>query len=70
MSANQPQETGTSQTSPQALPGNAPGNNPQNHEHTLVNLYKEITQEDESQARSTFMFVTRETEESSPTTPN
>jgi hypothetical protein len=35
----------------------------QNHEPALVNLYIELTGENESQARNTFMFVIGDNEE-------
>jgi hypothetical protein len=35
----------------------------QNREPALVNLYEELTGEDESQARNTFMFVIGDNEE-------
>jgi len=33
----------------------------QNHEPALINLYRELTGEDESHARSTFMYVVPDT---------
>lgn len=43
----------------QALANGAPMDL-QNHELALVKLYEELTGEDESQARNTFMFVIRD----------
>ena len=55
------QHNGASQ---QTLPGNgAPTDDLPNHEPALVKLYKELTGEDESQARNTFMFVIGNTDE-------
>ena len=52
------------QTSVNGMPEQALANGApldlQNHEPALVRLYEELTGEDESQARNTFMFVIRE----------
>ena len=63
MNAEQPKERRTNQT-PQKVPDwpSALANS-QDQEPTLVNLYRELTGKDESQARSTFMHVVRDDEE-------
>ena len=63
MNAEQPKERRTNQT-PQKVPdGTSAHANSQDKEPTLVNLYRELTGKDESQARSTFMHVVRDDEE-------
>jgi hypothetical protein len=64
MSANPLKETGANQTPQQALPGNGTLKNRRSDESAFVNLYSELTEQDESQARSTFMFVICDNEES------
>ena len=64
MSANQLRQIETTQTPQQAPPGNGVVKNALSDESALVNLYQNITQENESQARSVFMFVVRDNEDS------
>lgn len=56
MNADQPGQDGANHT-PQDL---------QNQETSLINLYEELTGEDESQARSTFMYVLGDDATSNP----
>jgi len=57
MSSDRPNSTSVNGAPPQTLPGNGALTDLQNREPALVNLYEELTGEDESQARNTFMFV-------------
>lgn len=62
MNTEQPTERTVNQK-PQKVPdGLSALANPENQEPDLVNLYRELTGQDESQARSTFMRVVREDE--------
>lgn len=63
MSADQPRQSETNQKHQEALPGNVPIKNALSEESALINLYRNITQEDESQARNVLMFVVRDDEE-------
>ena len=64
MSANQLRQIETNQTPQQAPPGNDAVKNALSDESALVDLYQNITQENESQARSVFMFVVHDNEDS------
>ena len=64
MSTDRLKGSGATQAAQQALPGNATLKNQKTDESALVNLYMEITQETEAQARSVFMFVISDNEES------
>lgn len=64
MNSDRPKETSVNGSSHQALRGNGALTDLQNDEPALVNLYIELTGEDESQARNTFMFVIGDIEES------
>ena len=63
MISDELKQTGVNRTPQQEFPGNGTLKDLQNDERALVNLYIELTGEDESQARSTFMFVIRDNEE-------
>ena len=56
MNSDRPKQTSVNGAPQQAL-GNGTLTDSQNDEPALVNLYIELTGEDESQARNTFMFV-------------
>jgi hypothetical protein len=58
MSANQLKQSEPIQPPTQARPGNGAWD-----ESALIDLYRNITQENELQARSVFMFVVRANEE-------
>lgn len=70
MSADHPRQFGTNPTPPEASPGNVDIKNPLTEESALVNLYRNITQETESQARNVLMFVVRDDEEANAHQPN
>lgn len=70
MSTNQSSQSGTNQTPQEAFPGNVAIKNPLSEEAALVNLYRNITQANESQARNVLMFVVREDEEANARRPN
>jgi hypothetical protein len=70
MSADQPGQSGTNQAPKEAFPGNGSIKNPLSEESYLVNLYRNITQENESQARNVLMFVVGDDEETNPHRPN
>ena len=57
MNSDRPNPTSVNGAPQQTLPGNGVPTDLQNREPALVNLYIELTGEDESQARNTFMFV-------------
>ena len=52
------------QTGPQALPASGAQAGLLNDEPALLDLFMDLTGETESQARSTFMFVSRDCQES------
>ena len=56
MNADQPKQAGANQT-PQDL---------QNHEPDLIDLYSKLTGDNESHARSTLMYVIRDSAASNP----
>lgn len=56
MNVDQPKQAGANQT-PQDL---------QNHEPALIDLYSKVTGENESHARSTLMYVIRDSAASNP----
>jgi hypothetical protein len=60
MSADQPSQSGTNQTPQEAFPGNVAIKNPLSEELALINLYRNITQENESRARNVLMFIVRD----------
>ena len=64
MSSGQPKENTTNQAPQDGVKGLPSG------ESVLVTLFSELTGESESQARSTFMFVSRDNEESSTRLPD
>ena len=64
MSADQLKQTKNNQKPQPVLPGNGAVKNPLSDESALLHLYRDITQENESQARSVFMFVARDHEDS------
>jgi len=70
MSADQPRQSGTNPTPPEASPGDVDIKNPLSEESALISLYRTITQENESQARNVLMFVVRDVEEASARRPN
>jgi len=57
MNSDQQDPTSVNGAPQQTLHGNGTPTDLQNHEPALVNLYIELTGEDESQARNTFIFV-------------
>ena len=63
MNSDRQKETSVNGTPHRALRGNGTLTDLQNREPALVNLYEELTGEDESQARNTFMFVIGDNEE-------
>lgn len=63
MNSDRPNSTNVNGAPQQTLPGNGAPTDLQNREPALVNLYEELTGEDESQARNTFMFVISDNEE-------
>jgi hypothetical protein len=70
MSTDQPRQSGTNQTPQEASSGNVDIKNPLSEESALVSLYRNITQETESQARNVLMFVVRDDEEANARQPN
>lgn len=70
MSTEQPRQSGTNPTLQGAIPGDVAIKSPLSDESTLVNLYRNITQENESQARNVLMFVVRDDEEANARRPN
>ena len=62
MNADQQNETGTDRVPQQTPPENDPLQNRHCDEPTLIRLFSEITGESESEARSAFMFVSRDDE--------
>ena len=70
MSADRPTQSGTNQAPEEAFPGNVATKNSLSDESALVNLYRDITQENESQARNVLMFVVRDDEEANVRRPN
>ena len=60
MTADQSKQNSLSQGPPQVLPANIALTDLLSRETALVNLFSKLTGENESQARSTFMFVIRE----------
>lgn len=70
MSADQLKQAGNNQTARETFPVNLPLPDPPDGEPDLVNLYRQITQENESQARNVLMFVVPDEEERSPRPPN
>jgi len=70
MSTDQPKNNVTNQAAQEALPGNASFKTQQSQESALLKLYIEVTGEDESQARSAFMFAIPDNEESGTRRPN
>lgn len=70
MSTEQPGQSATNLTPQAVIPGGAAIKSPQSEESTLVNLYRNITQESESQARNVLMFVVRDDEETNARGPN
>ena len=70
MSTDQPRQSGTNQTPQEASRGNVDIENPLSEESALVSLYRNITQETESQARNVLMFVVRDDEEANARQPN
>jgi hypothetical protein len=59
MNLDRPNSASVNGMPQQALANGSP-TDLQNHEPALVRLYEELTGEDESQARNTFMFVIRD----------
>jgi hypothetical protein len=70
MSADRPTQSGTNQAPQKALPGDVATKKSLNDESALVNLYRDITQENESQARNVLMFVIDDDEEANTRRPN
>jgi hypothetical protein len=70
MSTDQPGQSGTNQTPQEASSGNVDSKNPLSEESALVNLYRNITQETESQARNVLMFVAPDEQEADARRPN
>jgi len=70
MSTDQPRQSGTNQTPQEAIPDDVAIKSPLSEESRLVNLYRNITQENESQARNVLMFVVRDDEEGNARRPN
>lgn len=67
MSPDQPKQSGTARAPRDGSPGNGAITNPLREEPELVDLYRSITQENESQARNVLMFVVGDDEKfSSP----
>jgi hypothetical protein len=60
MNSDRPNQTSVNGVPQQTLPGTGAPGDLQNHEPALVKLYEELTGENESQARNTFMFVIRD----------
>ena len=70
MSADRPTQSGTNQVPQEATPGNGASKNSRSDESALIDLYRDITQEDESQARNVLMFVIHDDEEANARGPN
>jgi len=70
MSANQLRQIEINQTPQQAPPGNGAVKNAPSDESALVALYQNITQENESQARSAFMLVVHDNDDSTARKPD
>jgi hypothetical protein len=64
MSVDQPKQTVINEAPPPVFPGNGAPNHQHSDEAALPYLYEEITGVSESQARSVFMFVIHDDEES------
>ena len=60
MTADQPKQNSLSQAPLHVLPANIALTDSLSREPALVNLFSELTGENDSQARSAFMFVIRE----------
>jgi hypothetical protein len=70
MSADRSQQSRAKPRPRETIPGTTAFKSPMGKESSLVNLYRNITQENESQAKNVLMFVIRDEEKSNVHGPN